>query len=84
MQAKVGKDQHGVIQTEQDAAFCTERFPQLVCRPVSVHALSDNRIALFELVFDDDEVRIVDQKHYVLVPSVAISADDLSRYRVAR
>lgn len=80
VQAKVGKDQHGVVQTEQDIAFCKERFPQLICRPVSVHALSGNRIALFELTLHDDEVRVVDQKHYVLVPASEISADDLRRY----
>jgi hypothetical protein len=80
VQAKVGKDQHGVIQTEQDITFCRERFPNLLCRPVSVHALRDNRIAMFELAMDDDEVRIVDQKHYTLVASADISADDLRRY----
>jgi hypothetical protein len=80
VQAKVGRDQHGVIQTEQDITFCRERFPNLLCRPVSVHALRDNRIAMFELAMDDDEVRIVDQKHYTLVASADISADDLRRY----
>ena len=80
VQAKVGKDQHGVVQTEQDILFCQERFSNLVCRPVSVHALSENRIALFELTRSDDEIRVVDQKHYVLVPASEISADDLRRY----
>ncbi len=80
VQAKVGKDQHGVVQTEQDIAFCKERFPQLICRPVSVHALGGNRIALFELTLHDDEICVVDQKHYVLVPASEISADDLRRY----
>ena len=83
VQAKVGKDQHGVVQTEQDMAFCNERFPNLVCRPVSVHALSGNRIALFELTQHEDEIRIVDQKHYLLVPASDISAADLQRYNSA-
>lgn len=81
VQAKAGKDQHGVVQTEQDMAFCNERFPHLVCRPVSVHALSGNRIALFELTQHEDEIRIVDQKHYLLVPAADISAADLQRYK---
>lgn len=80
VQAKVGKDQHGVVQTEQDIAFCHERFPGLLCRAVSVHALRKNRIALFELAMSDDEVGIVDQKHYTLVPSSEITPDDLRRY----
>lgn len=80
VQAKVGRDQHGVVQTEQDLSFCLERFPNLICRPVSVHALSDNRIAMFELTLSDDQVRVIDQKHYTLVPACAISDDDLHRY----
>jgi len=80
VQAKVGRDQHGVVQTEQDIAFCQERFPGLLCRAVSVHALKHNRIALFELAISDDEVGIVDQKHYTLVPSSEITVDDLRRY----
>ncbi len=82
VQAKVGRDQHGVVQTEQDIALCRERFPNLVCRPVSVHALSDNRIAMFELTLDDGDVRVVDQKHYTLVSSADISAEDLRRYMI--
>ena len=80
VQAKTRKDRHGSVQTEQDIAFCRERFPAMICRPVSVHSLDDNRIAFFELTMDEDEIRIVDQKHYVLVPSSEISAADLERY----
>jgi hypothetical protein len=80
VQAKVGKDQHGVVQTEQDILFCQERFSDLICRPVSVHALSGNRIAMFELALSNDEVRVIDQKHYTLVPASDISTDDLRRY----
>lgn len=80
VQAKVGKDQHGVVQSQQDIAFCAERFQDLLCRPVSVHALSGDRIALFELTLSEGEIRIVDQKHYMLVPASEITADDLRRY----
>lgn len=80
VQAKVGRDQHGVVQTEQDIACCAERFPLLICRPVSVHALSGNRIAIFELTMQDEEICVVDQKHYALVPASEISVDDLRRY----
>jgi hypothetical protein len=80
VQAKVGKDHHGAVQTEQDIAFCQDRFPSLSCRPVSVHVLSDTRIVLFELALDNGELRIVDQKHYLLVPASEISPADLRRY----
>jgi len=80
VQAKTGSDQHGVVQTEQDVAFCRERFPNLICRPVSLYLLSDMRIAMFELALVDDAVCILDQKHYTLVPASEISTDDLLRY----
>lgn len=80
VQAKVGRDQLGVVQTEQDIAFCAEKFPSLICRPLSVHALKDGRIAMFELTLNDDEIRILDQKHYLLVHSVEISTEDLALY----
>lgn len=80
VQAKVGKDRHSVVQTGQDIAFCQERFPSLICRPVSIHALDNNRIVLFELIMDGEEVRIVDQKHYKLVPASKITKHDLQRY----
>ena len=82
VQAKVGKDQHGVVQTEQDISFCREKFPNLICRPVSVHALRNNRIAMFELTLSDDEIRVIDQKHYTLVPASDISTEDLRRYGI--
>ena len=80
VQAKTRNDRHGVVQTEQDIAFCRERFPAMICRPVSVHALDDNRIVFFELTMDNGGICIVDQKHYILVPSSDISAADLERY----
>ena len=80
VQAKVGKDQHSVVQTDQDVLCCIERFPHLICRPVSVHALGNDRIAMFELALADDEIRVVDQRHYVLVAAPEISSEDLKRY----
>lgn len=80
VQAKVGRDQHGVVQTEQDIAFCEERFPNLICRPVSVHALGNSRIAMFEMALGDEEISVVDQRHYTLVPAADITSDDLRAY----
>lgn len=47
-------------------------FSKLKCRAVSAQLLRDRGeeiIAMFELVFDGDEVRIKEQRHYKLVPA---------------
>lgn len=80
VQAKGGTDQHGVVQTRQDIACCALKFPNLICRAVSAQFMSDDRIAMFELTVQDDEVKVVDEKHYRLVPAAQISCDDLTSY----
>lgn len=80
VQAKGGSDQLAVIQTRQDIACCLEKFPGLKCRPVSAQFMRQDTIAVFELAIQDEEVRIVDEKHYRLVPSDQITAEDLERY----
>lgn len=80
VQAKGGNDQIGVIQTAQDIAYCTEKYPNLVCRAISAQFMSDNIIAMFELTVEDGEVRVVSEKHYKLVVSSKISNEDLKRY----
>jgi len=80
VQAKGGTDKHGVVQTQQDIACCAEKFPSLVCRPVSAQFMTDNRIALFELTVESGEIKIVDERHYQLVPASDISTEDLNAY----
>lgn len=80
VQAKGGNDRHGAVQTQQDVACCAEKFSGLICRPVSAQFMSDGRIAMFELTVVDGDVRVVDEKHYQLVPANRISADELLRY----
>ena len=81
VQAKGGKDQLSVVQAKQDLACCVEKFPDLVCRTVSAQFMDDDRIAMFELTLENERVRIVDEKHYRLVPADSIGRDDLRRYR---
>ena len=45
--------------------------------------MTDDRIAMFELVLVDGEVKVVDEKHYQLVSAGAISRNDLRHYRNA-
>ena len=80
VQAKGGSDRLSTVQTKQDIACCAEKFPQLICRPISAQFISDDLIALFELRLSGEEVRIVEEKHYKLVPGDQISEDDLRSY----
>lgn len=80
VQAKGGSDKHGPVQTQQDVACCAEKFPDLICRPVSAQFMSDGRIAMFELTVADSDVQVVEEKHYQLVPANSISSDELRRY----
>ena len=80
VQAKGGSDKHGVVQTQQDVAFCVQVFKNLMCRPVSAQFMSDQRIAMFELAVVDGVIKVDDEKHYQLVPSNSISPEDLKSY----
>lgn len=80
VQAKGGTDQLSSVQTKQDIACCAEKFPKLVCRAVSAQFISDDLIALFELGLSGEEVRIIEERHYKLVPADQISSDDLKSY----
>ncbi len=80
VQAKGGTDQLGVTQTRQDIACCVQKFPRITCRPVSAQFMTDDTIALFELALQGDDVKIVEEKHYKLVPSDKIGLDDLKLY----
>ncbi|MFY9724041.1 MAG: hypothetical protein WAJ87_01020 [Bryobacteraceae bacterium] len=80
VQAKGGSDQLGVTQTRQDIACCLQKFPRLTCRPVSAQFMTDDTIAIFELTLQGDDVKVVEERHYKLVPSDQITPDDLKLY----
>jgi hypothetical protein len=80
VQAKGGTDRVSVVQTTQDVTWCRERLPHLTCRPVSAQFMDDDIIALFELALEGQDVKLVDEKHYRLVPSDQITTDDLKLY----
>jgi hypothetical protein len=84
VQAKGGADQHGVIQTQQDIQCCAEKFPNLICRAVSAQFMSDKRIAMFELTVSEGDVRVVEERHYQLVPAADIDDADLRSYANSR
>jgi hypothetical protein len=82
VQAKGGSDQIGVAQTTQDLAFCRDRFPELIARPVSAQFMKDDVIALFELAIEDGDIYLRREQHYRLVPGSEISDADLRNYRL--
>ncbi len=84
VQAKGGTDKLSVVQTKQDLLCCTEKFPRLICRAISTQFMTDNLIALFELTVENDQVKIIDEKHYLLVLGDDISAVDLANYQTFR
>lgn len=80
VQAKGGADQLSTVQTRQDMACCQEKFPSLQCRAISAQFIETDLIALFELGLNDGEVRILEERHYKLVPADQITEDDLRSY----
>lgn len=62
-----------------------KKFPNLTPRPVAVQFKIDDKgevIVMFELTEIEGEIKLVDEKHYRLVSSSEISADDLSRMSI--
>ena len=81
VQAKGGSDQLSVVQSEQDLLWCRERLPGLICRPILTQFAEGDLIAMFEVTRDDDDIKLVQQKHYRLVPASEVTQEDLLRYR---
>lgn len=84
VQAKGGNDQVGVVQVTQDLALCRKAFPNLTPRAVAVQSVADpdgEVIVMFELAESEGDIRVVDEKHYRLVPASQITADDLQLAR---
>ncbi|MGQ0589829.1 MAG: endonuclease [Sphingosinicella sp.] len=81
VQAKGGTDQISVVQTKQDLAWCDQRFPTLRSRAISAQFMEDDRVAMFELAVSDNQVAIVDEKHYRLIAAEEIDTGAISDYR---
>lgn len=81
VQAKGGSDQLTVEQSEPDLLWCQQRLPDLICRPVLTQFADPDSIAMFEATMVDDEIKVVQEKHYRLVPASEVTPEDLRRYR---
>lgn len=81
VQAKGGSDQISVVQTKQDIAWCAHRFQGMRTRAISAQFMTDERVAMFELAVQDDMVRVVEERHYKLVPASEIDVEAIRNYR---
>jgi hypothetical protein len=81
VQAKGGKDQIGIVQTTQDIRFVEERFEGMRCRSVSVQFLPDGTVAMFELVLQNDEIKVAEERHYKLVPAADLDPKAVRTYK---
>ncbi len=80
VQAKGGRDKLSIVQIEQDIAVSANKFPGLICRPVSAQFVGKDLIAMFEFVEASDGLRIGSEKHYQLVAADEVTDEDLKRY----
>ena len=81
VQAKGGTDKLSRVQVEQDIALCADKLPDLICRPIGAQFMQQDVISLMEFEEDRDDIRIVSEKQYQLVPPDAITREDLIKYK---
>jgi hypothetical protein len=81
VQAKGGADQISIVQTQQDLAACAEKFPGIRCLAVSVQFLKEDVVAMFQLTIEDDEIKVVEERHYKLVPAEQLDKEAIRSYR---
>ena len=81
VQAKGGKDQIGIVQISQDIRFVEDKFPGVRCRAIAAQFMDEQIIALFELTLQDDEIKVVEERHYRLVPAKKLDQAAITDYR---
>ncbi len=81
VQAKGGKDQIGIVQISQDIRFVEDKFPGMRCRAIAAQFMENEVIALFELTLQEDEIKVVEERHYRLVPAKKLDQDAIRDYR---
>ena len=82
VQAKGGSDQISTVQAAQDTAWCAQKYPALRCRAISAQFITSERIALFELKIEDDQLKVIEERHYKLVPAGELDAKEIVDYRL--
>ena len=80
VQAKGGTDHIGIVQTKQDIRFAEQKFPGMRCRAIAAQFMQGAEIALFELMLQADEVRVVEDRHYRLIPADGLDQEAIRNY----
>ena len=81
VQAKGEKDQIGIVQTTQDIRFAEQKFPGMRCRAIAAQFLDNEVVALFELTLQAGEIKVVEERHYRLVPADQLDPEAIRSYR---
>lgn len=81
VQAKGHKDKLNIVQIEQDFAICAHKFPGLMCRAIGAQFVDKSLIALFSFEESENGIALTMERHYRLVPSDELTAEDLLQYR---
>lgn len=81
VQAKGGADQISIVQTMQDTSWCAQKYPTLRCRAISAQFVTSDQIAIFELKVDEDQLKVVEERHYKLVPASELDHREIVAYR---
>lgn len=80
VQEEGGNDRIGTVQAAQDIRFVRERFEGMRCRGIAAQFLDDEVVALFGLTEQYDEIRVVEERHYRLVPAQQLDAEPIREY----
>jgi len=81
VQAKGHKDNLSMVQIEQDSGVCKHKLPGLICCPLGAQFMAKGVIALFEFKQESGELKIVNEKHYKLVPPDDMTEEELKKYK---
>ena len=81
VQAKGGRDRIGIVQTAQDIRFAGQRFPACAAGPSPPSSWRTTLSHWFELTLRDDEMRVVEERHYRLVPADRLDPKAVRDYR---
>lgn len=83
-QAKSPGDRFGIVQVMQDVAFCKQRYPHAICKPLALQFLSAFELAVLELAVEEEgdvfRLSVVDERHYQLTTKDGISESEIAAY----
>lgn len=81
VQAKSKNDKIGMVQIEQDLSLCSNKFPNLICQPIAAQYINGSTIVLFQFEDTKEGIRIISEKHYLLVRPEELGIEELEIYR---